>query len=90
MKQIKRSQIEKAIKAAEKEARKWSKVDRGHCYRIMIDTDDAEIWTDTFIDCNSWKQYRSDTISSLDVMAPGGRLGDAIHRLTWAGWEVIE
>lgn len=89
MKQIERSQIEKAVKAAEKEARAWCKGDSRRSYQIMIDTDDAEIWADTFVDCNSWNQYRSDSIISLDVMAPGGRVGDALHQLTAAGWEII-
>lgn len=90
MKQIERSQIEKAVKAAEKEARAWCKGDSRRSYQIMIDTDDAEIWADTFVDCNSWKQYRSYTIRSLDEMAPGGHIGDAIHQLEVAGWEITE
>lgn len=89
MKQIMRSQIEKAVKAAEKEARAWCKGDWRRSYQIMIDTDDAEIWADTFVDCNSWKRYQSDSICSLDAMADGGRIGDAIHQLTVSGWEII-
>lgn len=90
MKQITRTQIEKAVKAAEKEAHAWCRGDERRSYQIMIDTDDAEIWADTFIDCNSWKQYRSDSICSLDVMADGGITGDAIMLLEIAGWEITE
>lgn len=89
-KEISKSQIEKAVKASEKESRAWCRGDNRRSYQIMIDTDDAEIWADTYIDCNSWKQYRSDTIYSLDVMADGGRTGDAIRQLTASGWKITE
>lgn len=89
MKEITRTQIEKAVKKAEKEARAWCKSDWRHTYQIMIDTADAEIWADLYTDCNSWKEYRADTIMSLDAMSEGGRTGDAIHQLEIAGW-IIE
>lgn len=89
MKEVSRAQIEKAVKKAEKEARAWCRLDWRHTYQIMIDTADAEIWVDVFADCNSWKAYRSDTIMSLDAMAEGGRVGDAIHQLKIAGWKIL-
>lgn len=86
--ELSRIQIEKAVKKAEKEARAWCKNDWRHTYQIMLDTYDADIWPDLFTDCNTWKEYKSDTIISLDVMADGGRTGDAIHYLAKAGWTI--
>lgn len=89
MKEISRTQIEKSVKTAEKEARAWCKRDWRHTYQIMIDTEDADIWVDTFVDCNSWKQYKSDSIMSLDAMSAGGRVGDAVHQLEQARWKIL-
>lgn len=89
MKEIPKTQIEKAVKKAEKEAHAWCKSDWRHTYQIMIDTDDAEIWIDTFVDCNSWKQYKSDSIISLSAMSADGRIGDAIYQLEKTGWKII-
>lgn len=89
MKEISKIQIEESVKKAEGEAHEWCAVDWRHTYQIMIDTSDCEIWADTFIDCNSWKKYKSDSIIALDVTAKGGRIGDAIRQLTMAGWKII-
>lgn len=32
---------------------------------LMFDTSDGELWTDYFVDENSWKVYHSDTIVNL-------------------------
>lgn len=98
MQEIKKTTLEKSIKKAYKEGRDWNRVDRGHCYNIMIDTDDADIWCDCFTDENNWKQYHSDTISTLHWMddcngptiadVEQAYLTDAIRTLTDYGWTI--
>lgn len=94
MGKIKRIAIEKQIKEEYKEARRWCNLDSGHYYQMMIDTEDGEIWSDCFISTNDWKQYHSDTITSLDAM-PGyvkevetEYIEDAVNKLQAAGWEI--
>lgn len=100
MKKIEESALKKAIKKAYKEGRDWNRLDYGHCYSIMIDTDDADIWCDCFIDENTWKRYHSGSISALHWMeycngptiadVEQAYLVDAIRRLTAAGWTITK
>lgn len=37
-------------------------------YRVfMVDVEDGYVWLDVFFDSNSWKQYHSDTIHSMNT-----------------------
>jgi len=96
MKQIKRSKIVKKIKEAYKEGRDWCRHDFGRYYQIMIDTYDADIWCDVFLDNNHWTIYHSDTIQQLDTIRgyvqerENGYVDSAIELLTAAGWTVID
>lgn len=93
MKEIRRENLETAIKKAFDEGRDWCRLDIGHCYRLMINTDDSAIWAD-LSDENHWKVYRSDSITTLhglgwtveDVEA--SYLADAVSKLTDAGWTI--
>lgn len=78
-------------------ARKFVSLDhRRYTYAMMLDTDDGEIWSDTFTDCNSFKRYRSSSIQRIIPIrgwrtVPEGEeayLDAAIEMLTDAGWEV--
>ena len=54
MKEIRKEQLEAAIKKALEEGRDWCRMDFGHCYQIRIDTADGTIWID-LLDENHWK-----------------------------------
>lgn len=98
MKEISREKIKKEICKEYKEARKFCRIVHGGTYQMMIDTDDACIWNDTFIDSNSWNEYHSKTITRLSC---GGfcssvsekendYVNDAIRKLNDAGWTITE
>lgn len=86
--------IENLIRKALEEGTDWVMWDTGREYAVMIDTEDADIWTDTFIDCNASKNYHSDTIHKLigngyhceDPVS--GLTEEAVKLLEEAGWEV--
>lgn len=61
MKNIKITGIKKAIG----EYKLWLSQDWRHKANIMLDKSTGEVWTDCFLDCNSWKEYHSDDIISL-------------------------
>ena len=61
MKNIKITGIKKAIG----DYNSWSRMDWRHTANIMLDKSTGEVWTDCFIDCNTWKEYHSDDIVSL-------------------------
>lgn len=94
MNEINKKEIYKAVRKAYKEGSEWCKHDFGRYFKIMLDTYDAEIWVDEFVDINNWKQYRSDTIkylqcntsSNLDRDIEEAYTEDAIHQLKKAGW----
>lgn len=91
---IRREVIEKAVKNACNEGRQWSKIKYGFTYSIMLDTADGDIWCDTFIDCNSWKEYHSETIHRLTVIGLTVKevecncVEEAIETLKKAGWKI--
>lgn len=96
---IKRTVIQKAVEKAYREGHKWARLDQGHTYTIMIDISNGDIWVDTFIDCNSWKEYRSETIQGLSFSRGGlkdytsesieaGYVADAVELLENSGWEI--
>lgn len=89
-------EIEKMVKTEYKLARQQCRQDLGGYYKMMIDTDGADIWADIFISVNNWKEYRSESIMQLDA-APGyvherepDYIADAIRKLKAAGWEIEE
>ena len=51
---------ETLIKKAVKEFNDW----QGDAV-IMCDEEDGEVWTDVFVDANSWKKYHSDSIHTV-------------------------
>ena len=61
MKNIKITGIKKAIG----DYNSWLRMDWRHTANIMLDKSTGEVWTDCFIDCNTWKEYHSDDIVSL-------------------------
>ncbi len=63
MKNIKITGIKKAIG----EYKLWLSQDWRHTANIMLDKSTGEVWTDCFLDCNSWKEYHSDDIISLSA-----------------------
>ena len=94
MKVIKRSELKEKIKKACQEGEEWESYDRwGRYYKIMIDTEDADIWCDVFLQ-NSWKVYKSKSISSLllygfcieQILV--NCLKEAIEKLEQSGWKV--
>lgn len=93
---IDRKIIERKVKKAFKEGRDWCRHDFGRYFKIMIDVDDAEIWSDVFLSVNSWKEYHSDTVKYLQCDTPSSLVKDmektyienAITQLEHAGWTV--
>ena len=55
------------ITRARKEADLWTKNGRGRKATMMLDTKDGSVWTDCFIDENSFKVYQADTIVEIPV-----------------------
>jgi len=53
------------IKKAIGDYKDWKSYDWRRSAKIMIDVLSGEIWTDCFLDCNTWKNYHSSSISSL-------------------------
>lgn len=96
MRKISRKEIVSQVRKEYKIARQWCQQDFRRYYKMMIDTDDGEIWSDVFISTNDWKEYRSNTITQLS--ANGGYvhqiedayIKDAIRKLKEAGWEITE
>lgn len=96
MKKIRREEIEKQVKKEFKAARRWCDQDSRRYYKMMIDTDDAEIWSDIFLSDNDWKEYHKESITKLDAF-PGyvremeiSYTEDAIQKLKEAGWKIEE
>lgn len=55
------------IKKAIGEYKNWLSQDWRRTANIMLDRSTSEVWTDCFIDCNSWKEYHSKDIISLSA-----------------------
>ena len=92
MKQISREKIMQEIKKEYTVARAWCRQDFGRCNKMMIDTEDGDIWLDVFISENNWKVYKSKTIQSLHTEYGNeeGYVDDAIRILLKAGWTIID
>lgn len=96
MKKIRREEIEKQVKKEFKEARRWCDQDSCRYYKMMIDTDDGNIWSDTFLSENEWKVYHKEAVTELDTI-PGyvremeiSYTEDAVQKMRAAGWEIKE
>ena len=95
METIARKDIEKTIKKEYADARKFCETVSGGYYKMMLDTEDGEIWSDVFISEGSYKKYRSDSIIHLDCTAGFGAdieqafIDDAIYHLKKSGWTII-
>lgn len=96
MRKISRKEIEKRVKKEFKVARRWCDQGLYRYYKMMIDTDDAEIWSDVFLSENDWKEYHKDSIVSLDSEFGYVRemeisyTEDAIQKLKESGWEITD
>lgn len=95
MKTIKRKKIEDAIKKEYALAREFCSHDFGRYYKMMINTDDGDIWSDVFLSENEWKVYRDDSVLSLSGNGwtvkeiESAYIKDAIGLLTETGWVII-
>ena len=93
---ISRSELMKKIRKEFEEGRKWSDMKHGYCFQMMLDTSDADIWTDCFIDVNTWKRYHSKTIIKLSYYGVTVKeqeeyyLSQAVQLLKEAGWEITD
>lgn len=95
MKKIKRADIEKQVKEEFKAARQWCDQDWRRYYKMMIDTEDGNIWSDVFLSENEWKEYHKESVIKLDAFSgyvhemESEYIEDAEQKLRAAGWEVI-
>lgn len=96
-KSIGRKEIRKNVKKEFKEVRDWCRQRYGRYGVLMIDVDDARIWSDLFIAENSWKTYSSDTVKRLycdygcTVSEQESSYVDyAVKLLTNAGWNIMD
>lgn len=55
----------KGIKKAIGEYKEWISRHSSFEAEIMLDKSTGEVWADCFVDCNSWKEYDSDSIICL-------------------------
>ena len=96
MKKISKKLVVSTIRKKYTEALKWCRGGRGRYYKMMINTDNGAIWADTFLNENSWNEYHSASITSLDYVqgylseTEAGYIDDAIRLLNSAGWEIEE
>lgn len=96
MKIVSREEITRTIKRECAEAREWCRQGHGRYHQMMLNTDDASIWSDNFMSENDWKVYRSASIHALEYI-PGyareteaGYINDAVRLLKAAGWDITE
>ena len=86
--------IKKLSRKIEREyavAIRFCKLDTGAYYTMMIDTDDADVWSDVFLNSNDWKEYHSPTIHKLEtVYSAEDYLSEAIDILQEAGWAITD
>lgn len=95
MKEIRKRDIEKIIKAEYADGRRWCGRDCSFYYKLMIDTADAQIWVDCMME-NSWNVYHSDTITALEEVGiyvadtEANYINQAVKLLKAAGWIITE
>ena len=96
MKTIKKKTIERMVRKEYESAREFCSHDFGRYYKMMIDTNDGDIWSDVFLSENDWKVYHDNSVYSLDrgegwtvKEKEAAYITDAIRILAEAGW-IIE
>ena len=52
-------------KKAIREYKSWLSQDFRRSANIKLNKSTGEVWTDCFLDCNSWKEYHSEDVISL-------------------------
>lgn len=93
MKIISRNEIVNEIKGLVAEGKDWCSYDHFRYYKIMLDTDDGDIWIDVFLSTNEWEEYHSNAIHSLQSLSfdrVSGYIDDAIDKLKTAGWTITD
>lgn len=91
MKQISIKKLSRKIKKEYAEAIRFCELDTGAYYTMMIDADDADVWSDTFISSNDWKEYHSQSIHKLETTYSAEEyLSEAIDLLEEAGWVITD
>lgn len=99
MKTIKTKEIESKVKETYKEVLEWCNSGYNRNCDMMIDTENARIWANFFMDEFTWKVYDSDSIHRLsyswipfatDAEKEQGYIDDAIQQLQEAGWTIVE
>lgn len=70
MKKIRKEVLYETVKKAFLDGTKWCKADRRRFYAIMLDTADASIWCDVFLDEGDSEVYRSKSILNLTMLMP--------------------
>ena len=96
MKTISKRDIRKKVLVELRAARRFCSYDWGRYYKMMIDTSDADIWSDVFLSTNNWKVYHSNAVYCLDAIPDrvnqmvNDYISHAVKLLTDAGWKIIE
>lgn len=94
---IKKKAVAAAIRREYKDLRAWCRGGWRRYGVIMIDTSDAEIWADCFLDSNSWTSYRSGSIKKVTPSYNGCKtvkeretayINEAVKMLQDAGWSI--
>lgn len=94
MKKINKEEITKKIRELVDIGKDWCEYGHFRYYKIMLDTDDGDIWIDVFLSTNDWKVYHDDAIVQLDYY-PGyekeiaqNYINSAMRYLEKAGWTI--
>ena len=85
------------IKQERKEAFEFCRGGHGRYYKMMINLEDAQIWSDVFLSVNNWKEYHSDAVHQLENVCrlyveelEDAYVSDAIRLLSDAGWTITD
>lgn len=95
MKEISRKQINEAVEREYTEGLNRERLHLGNYFDMMIDTDDASIWSAVY-DNSSWGVHHSSTIHHLekegkcDECAMAYCADQAVKLLKAAGWIITE
>lgn len=95
MKQISRKQISETVKKEYTEGLNWENQRYGNYFSLMIDVDDAAIWSAVYGE-NDWGVYHSSSIHCLekegtcDEIVMVYCISQAIKLLQAAGWTITD
>lgn len=95
MKKISKKQINTNIKTELDKGRQWCYGESDRYYRIMIDTDDAQIWAECMME-SSWIEHHDKAI--MHIEGHGATIKEeeenctshAVALLEAAGWAITE